>query len=61
MTDKPHNSDLSTTWPQPTQSDDQRRIDYEEDEAKREQLAAFLERQNARRAMWRKRRGWDTP
>ena len=59
--DVPHNSDLSTTWPRPTQNDDQRRLDYEEDEKKRAALAVFLEKQQERRAMWRKRRGWETP
>ena len=61
MTEKPHNSDLSTAWPQPTENDEQYRIDVEEDQEKRAQYAYFLERQHARRTMWRKRRGWETP
>lgn len=62
MTNKPHNSDLSTTWPRPTHSDDQRRHEqHVDDEAKREARERFLEAQQKRRAKWRQRRGWDTP
>lgn len=62
MTDTPHNSDMSTTWPQPTLNEDQRLVvDYEENEKRRATIARFYAVQQARRAMWRKRRGWETP
>ena len=56
----PSNSDISTTWP--TLNDDQRRVpDFDENEKRRAAVARFYEVQQARRAMWRKRRGWETP
>lgn len=50
-----------TVTPWPTRNEDQRRIDPEEAERRREQVRRFVETQQARRAMWRKRRGWATP
>lgn len=57
------NSDLSTTWPQPTEGEDVKRVSLGEKEIahKRQRVDQFMETQHARRTMWRKRRGWETP
>lgn len=52
-----HRESVSTTWPEPAVHTP----DTEENEARRAQIRAFLEKQYERRTMWRKRRGWETP
>lgn len=57
------NSDMSITWPQPTEGEDVKRVSLGEEEVayKRQRVDQFMEAQHARRTMWRKRRGWETP